>query len=347
MTRETSHQSLKDWNRTLAKYRRADHGRSILQIVNTIGPYLAIWVAMVLLFRVSWWLALPLMPLAAGFLTRSFIIAHDCGHGAFFRSRRANTIIGTITALLAFTPYDQWRHEHAVHHASGGDLDGRGTGDIWTMTVAEYIASSRMKRFRYRLHRSPWVMLTIGPLLQFVIIQRFPRRKLTKREHWSIWQTNILLAAIAVGMCLTLGWKVYVLIQLPVMFIAGVVGVWLFYVQHQFEDVHWARHDEWDFTKGAVEGSSFYQLPRVLQWITGSIGFHHIHHLSPKIPNYYLEKIYREHPMFQNVKHITLRTSLKSLKYRLYDEDLKELVGFAGVAAYLERQRLAAAVATT
>jgi omega-6 fatty acid desaturase (delta-12 desaturase) len=298
---------------------------------------------MVLLFKISYWLVLPLMPLAAGFLTRSFIIAHDCGHGAFFRSRRANTITGTITALLAFTPYDQWRHEHAVHHASGGDLDSRGVGDIWTMTVAEYVAASRFQRFRYRVHRSPWVLFTIGPFLQFFIIQRFARRKVSKREHWSIWQTNLLLAAMAIVMCLTIGWKAYVLIQLPVMFIAGVLGVWLFYVQHQFEDVHWARNEDWDFVSGSVDGSSFYQLPRVLQWITGSIGFHHIHHLSPKIPNYYLEKVYRENAIFRNVKHITLRSSLKSLTFRLWDEELHQLVGYAGVKAYLERRQPALA----
>jgi omega-6 fatty acid desaturase (delta-12 desaturase) len=341
MTKPQPNAALTGWNQALAKYRRAHHGRSALQIVTTIGPYLAIWVAMVLSLKVSYWLTLAFVPLAAGFLTRSFIIAHDCGHGAFFRSRLANTITGTVTALLAFTPYDQWRHEHAVHHASGGDLDGRGVGDIWTMTIAEYLASSRMRRIRYRLHRSPWVMLTIGPLLQFVVLQRFARREMTKREHWSIWQTNVLLAIIAVVMCLTIGWKAYLLIQLPVMFLAGVMGVWLFYVQHQFEDVSWERHEEWNFATGAVEGSSFYKLPRVLQWITGSIGYHHIHHLSPKIPNYYLEKVYRENAMFQNVKHITLRSSLKCLSFRLYDEETRQLVGFAGIKPYLERHRLA------
>ncbi|HET6350102.1 MAG TPA: fatty acid desaturase, partial [Candidatus Krumholzibacteria bacterium] len=225
MTTDKSHPAFAGWNKTLAKYRRPHHGRSALQIVTTIGPYLLIWILMVLAFHVSYWLTLALVPLAAGFLTRAFIIAHDCGHGAFFRSRLANTITGTITALLAFTPYDQWRHEHAVHHASGGDLDGRGVGDIWTMTVAEYARASRLQRFRYRVHRSPWVMFTVGPLLQFVIIQRFPRRKISKREHWSIWQTNFLLAAVAVVMCLTIGWKAYLLIQLPVMFAAGVIGV--------------------------------------------------------------------------------------------------------------------------
>jgi omega-6 fatty acid desaturase (delta-12 desaturase) len=208
------------------------------------------------------------------------------------------------------------------------------------MTVLEYMQAPRLQRFRYRLHRSPWVMLTIGPLLQFVVLQRFARRQMTRREHWSIHQTNIMILAIAAVMCLTIGWQAYLLIQLPVMFLAGVAGVWLFYVQHQFEGVEWARHEQWNFATGAVEGSSFYKLPRALQWITGSIGYHHIHHLSPKIPNYYLEKCYKENSIFQDVKLITLRSSLKSLTFRLWDEELHQLVGYAGVKAYCERHGL-------
>jgi omega-6 fatty acid desaturase (delta-12 desaturase) len=330
------------WLQAVARYRHPHHGRSIWQIINTLGPYVLLWVLMVKMLDVSFWITLALMPLAAGFLVRSFIIAHDCGHGAFFRSRRANTITGTITAFLAFTPYDQWRHEHAIHHASGGDLDRRGVGDIWTMTVAEYVAASKWQRFRYRMHRNPWVMLTIGALVQFMVLQRFPRRKMTRRELWSVWQTNLMIAATAVIMWLTVGIKTYLLIQVPVMFLAGMIGVWLFYVQHQFDGVHWSRHEEWDFATGAVEGSSFYKLPKLLQWITGSIGYHHIHHLSPKIPNYYLEKCYRENPIFQNVKHITLRSSLRCLHFRLWDEEEQRLVGFADVAAWRARHGLLA-----
>ena len=328
------------WLQAVARYRRPHHGRSVWQIVNTVGPYLMLWALMVLLCKVSFWLALALTPIAAGFLIRSFIISHDCGHGAFFRSRKANTITGTLTALLVFTPYDQWRHEHAQHHAAGGDLDRRGIGDIWTMTVAEYVRAPRLQKFRYRLHRSPWVMLTFGALLQFLILQRFPRRKMSGREHWSIWQTNAMIAAMVAVLWITLGLKTYLLIQLPIMFLATSIGVWLFYVQHQFEGVYWARHNEWDFAKGAVDGSSFYKLPRVLQWITGSIGYHHIHHLSPKIPNYYLERCYKENPIFQNVKHITLRSSLQSLRFRLWDEERHELVGFSAVAEYRKRHGL-------
>jgi omega-6 fatty acid desaturase (delta-12 desaturase) len=278
-----------------------------------------------------------LTPIAAGFLIRSLIIAHDCGHGAMFRPRRANDIAGTLTALLAFTPYEQWRHEHAQHHATGGDLDNRGIGDIITMTVAEYARAPRRTRVRYRLYRSPWVLFTIGPMIQFLILQRVSRRKMSAREQWSIWQTNLMIAVMVTTLCLTLGVKTYLVIQLTTMFIAYSLGVWLFYVQHQFEGVYWARHEQWEFEKGAVDGSSFYKLPRVLQWITGSIGYHHIHHLSPKIPNYYLEKCYRENPMFQNVKHITLRSSLRSLRFRLWDEEAGRLVGYSAVAEYRRR----------
>jgi omega-6 fatty acid desaturase (delta-12 desaturase) len=329
------------WLKAVANYRRPHHGRSAWQLINTLGPYFLTWYLMIRSLEVSYWLTLAIIPIASGFLIRSFIISHDCGHGAFFRSRRANTITGTLTALLAFTPYDQWRHEHAVHHASGGDLDNRGIGDIWTMTIVEYMQSPRLRRFRYRLHRSPWVMLTIGPILQFMVLQRFARRKMTRREHWSIHQTNLMIFAVATVMCLTVGWQAYLLIQLPVMFLAGVIGVWLFYVQHQFEGVQWARHEKWDFATGAVDGSSFYRLPRWLQWITGSIGYHHIHHLSPKIPNYYLEKCYKENALFQKVKSITLRTSLKSLTFRLWDEELQQLVGFRGLTEYRKRHGLA------
>jgi len=325
------------WLIAVANYRRPHHGHSAAQIVTTLGPYFMLWAAMVLLAKISIWLAVAVTPFAALFLIRSFIIAHDCGHGAMFRSRRANTITGTITALLVFTPYDQWRHEHAQHHAAGGDLDRRGIGDIWTMTVAEYANSPRLRRFRYRLHRSPWVLFTFGPMLQFMILQRFSRRKMSSREQWSIWQTNGLIIVMVTLLGLWLGWKTYLAIQLPIMCVASVIGVWLFYVQHQFEGVYWSRHESWDFEKGAVDGSSFYKLPRALQWITGSIGYHHIHHLSPKIPNYYLEKCYRENPMFQNVKHITLKSSLRSLRFRLYDEDMQQLVGYGAVKAYRKK----------
>jgi omega-6 fatty acid desaturase (delta-12 desaturase) len=333
-------QVLADWKRAVAPYRRPHLGRSLWQLANTVLPYIGLWVAMVFALQVSYWLTLVLAIPAAGFLMRSFIISHDCGHGAFFRSRKANTIVGTITALFAFTPYEQWRHEHAVHHASGGDLDHRGIGDIWTMTVEEYLNAPLRQRIRYRIHRSPWVLFTLGAFIQFMILQRFPRRPMSDKEKNSIWLTNALIAVVSAALCLLIGWKAFLMIQIPVMLVASSVGVWLFYVQHQFEGVHWSRHDEWDFATGAVEGSSFYKLPPVLQWISGNIGFHHIHHLSPRIPNYYLEKCYRENPIFQNVRTITLKESFKSATFRLWDEELKQLVGYDGVKDYMRRHGL-------
>ena len=330
-----------DWKQAVAPYRQPHLGRSIWQIVNTVGPYVGMWFLMVYSLEISYWLTIALALPASGFLMRSFIISHDCGHGAFFKSRKANTIVGTITALLAFVPYEQWRHEHAVHHASGGDLDHRGIGDIWTMTVEEYMRAPRIQRFRYRLHRSPWVLFTFGAFIQFMILQRFPRRPMSQREKNSIWLTDVLIAVASAGLCLLIGWKAFLLIQIPIMVFASSIGVWLFYVQHQFEGVHWSRHEEWEFATGAVEGSSFYKLPPVLQWISGNIGFHHIHHLSPRIPNYYLEKCYKENPIFQNVYTITLRSSFKSATYRLWDEELKRLVGYDGIAAYRKRHGLA------
>jgi omega-6 fatty acid desaturase (delta-12 desaturase) len=330
-----------DWKRAVAPYRQPHLGRSIWQIINTVVPYVGMWFLMVFSLKVSYWLTLVLAFPAAGFLMRSFIISHDCGHGAFFRSRKANDIVGTITALFAFVPYEQWRHEHAVHHASGGDLDHRGIGDIWTMTVEEYMTAPRMQRIRYRVHRSPWVLFTIGAFIQFMILQRIPRRPMSAREKNSIWLTNVLIAVVSAALCLLIGWKAFLMIQIPVMIVASSVGVWLFYVQHQFEGVHWSRHEKWNFATGAVEGSSFYKLPPVLQWISGNIGFHHIHHLSPKIPNYYLEKCYKENPIFQEVSTITLRASLKSATFRLWDEELQKLVGYSGVDAYRKRHGLA------
>ncbi|MDH4037063.1 MAG: fatty acid desaturase [Candidatus Krumholzibacteria bacterium] len=330
-----------EWKRAVAPYRQPHLGRSIWQIANTVGPYIGLWFLMVYALEISYWITLALALPASGFLMRSFIISHDCGHGAFFKSRRANTIVGTITALFAFTPYEQWRHEHAVHHASGGDLDHRGIGDIWTMTVEEYMNAPRLQRFRYRIHRSPWVLFTFGAFIQFMILQRFPRRPMSAREKNSIWFTDLLIAGVTVGLCLLIGWKAFLMIQIPVMILASSIGVWLFYVQHQFEGVHWSRHESWDFARGAVEGSSFYKLPPVLQWISGNIGFHHIHHLSPRIPNYYLEKCYKENPIFQEVSTITLRQSFKSATFRLWDEELQKLVGYAGVDAYRKRHGLA------
>ncbi len=317
-----------DWQSVVAKYQLPDRAKSIGQLLNTLLPYALVWVAMVFCARISWWLAFPLMLVAAGLLVRTFIIFHDCGHGAFFKSQKANNFWGLVTGILTFTPYQYWRHEHAVHHSHAGDLDHRGVGEIWTMTVQEYLKSSRWTRLRYRLARNPFCLFFIGPSILFLIVHRLPLGKSGNGGHRSVHLTNLGILLIGLVMGSLIGFKEYLLIQLPVVMMAASAGVWLFYVQHQFEGVYWERHEQWDFATEALQGSSFYKLPKILQWFTGNIGFHHIHHLSPRIPNYFLEKCYQENPLFQNIKPITLLTSLQSLRFRLWDEEHHRLVGF-------------------
>jgi omega-6 fatty acid desaturase (delta-12 desaturase) len=277
---------------------------------------------------ISYWLTLGLSVVAAGFLVRIFIIFHDCGHGSFFKSRRANRIGEFLTGVLVFTPYRQWRHAHAVHHASSGDLDRRGEGEIWTMTVREYQEASPRRRLVYRLIRHPLVLFIVAPFFVFVIQHRFTTAKMSPRLRQGVHWSNLAMLAITVVMSLTIGLKSYLLIQLPTNTIAALAGFWLFYVQHQFDGVEWDRGESWEFSQAAVHGSSYYKLPRILQWFSGNIGFHHIHHLSPSIPNYRLEKCYNENEIFKHVKTVTLWSSRKSLTFRLWDEQKRELVTF-------------------
>lgn len=315
------------WRDIVAKYQTPDLKRSLWQIANTHISYIIVWFIMVQTLKISYWLTLPFIIIASGLLVRNFIICHDCGHGSFFVSRRANDTVGFITGVLSFTPYRSWRYEHALHHASSGDLDRRGHGDIWLMTVDEYLAAPWKKRFIYRLYRNPFVHFLIIPLFLFLILYRFPIHKQKKRERRSILHTNIALAALIVGMGLLIGFREFAILQLSVLTITTIVGVWLFYVQHQYEGVYWQKHENWDYATAAVEGSSFYNLPTVLHWFTGNIGYHHIHHLSPRIPNYNLKACHAEINMF-NVTSITLRESLKSLRFRLWDEANNRLISF-------------------
>ena len=316
------------WNEAIAKHQVPRLRRSIWQLVNTLLPYAALMSLMAWTAQRSYWITLALAVPAGGFLARIFILFHDCAHGSFFRSSRANEVWGVLMGVLVFTPYRDWRHEHALHHASSGDLDRRGKGDVWTLTVQEYLEASGWKRLGYRLARNPVVLFFLAPLCLFLIDHRFPRTGGGKRERASVYWTNAALLWVASGGSLAVGLKTYLLIQVPVLMVAATVGVWLFYVQHQFEDAYWERGKDWDFVATALNGSSFYQLPGFLQWFTGSIGFHHVHHLSPAIPNYNLEKCHREHPMFQEVKPLTLRSSLKSLRLRLWDEQRRKLVSY-------------------
>ncbi|SPE54543.1 Fatty acid desaturase [Verrucomicrobia bacterium] len=321
------------WKQIVSKYQKPEVWRSVWQIVNSLVPYAGLWYLMYLSQNVSYWLTLPLAILAAGFLVRVFIIFHDCGHGSFFKSRRANDILGFFTGVLTLTPYHQWRWEHALHHSTSGDLDRRGTGDVWTLTVQEYLEAGRWKRFAYRLARNPIVLFVLAPLFVFLIQQRFANAKAPARERRSVLWTNLALLVLATSLSCLFGLKTYLLIQLSVILLAGSAGVWLFYVQHQFEGVYWERREHWDYTTAALKGSSFYKLPRVLQWFSGNIGFHHIHHLSPRIPNYQLEKAHKSEPLFQTVPPITLLASLKSFTFRLWDEQRQKLVGYGALRA--------------
>jgi omega-6 fatty acid desaturase (delta-12 desaturase) len=316
------------WQKIVAMYSQPQRGRSIRQLLNTLIPYVLLWALMVKCLSFSYWLVLPLAMISAGFLVRLFIIFHDCGHGAFFKSQKANNFWGYITGVLTFTPYQYWRHSHAVHHSHAGDLDERGWGDVWTMTVDEYLKASRWVRIKYRFARNPLCLFIIGPPILFLIIHRLPSKKGGGRGLQSIHATNLGILIFSILMSALIGLKAFLLIQLPVLMVAACVGVWLFYVQHQFEGVYWERHEKWDYVTEALKGSSFLKLPKILQWFTGNIGFHHIHHLCPRIPNYFLEACYKAHPMFQQIKPITLMTSFKSLTFRLWDEQRNRLVGF-------------------
>ena len=315
------------WKEIVAKYQQPSVPRAAWQIVNTLVPYALLWYFMYLSLPVSWWLVVPLAVLAGAFLVRIFIIFHDCGHGSYFKSRTVNDLVGFIAGVLTWTPYYHWRWEHAIHHASSGHLDKRGVGDIWTLTVQEYLEASRWKRFAYRLARNPFILFVIAPLYLFLIRQRFPSANASVRERHSVYAMNVAILAMAVGLTLIFG-KAYVLIQLIILMVAGGAGVWLFYVQHQFEGVYWERGEDWDYTKAALEGSSFYKLPKILQWFSGNIGFHHIHHLSARIPNYNLERCHASDPLFQRVRPVTLFGSFKSFTFRLWDEQRRKLVGY-------------------
>jgi omega-6 fatty acid desaturase (delta-12 desaturase) len=316
------------WKQITLKYQKPSRWRALWQITDTIVPYAAIWYLMYLSVSVSWWLVLPLAVLAGMFLVRVFIIFHDCGHGSYFKSRAANDVVGFVTGLLTFTPFYQWRWDHAIHHSTSGHLDKRGIGDLWTLTVQEYLESSRWRRFAYRLARNPVVLFVIAPLVVMVVRQRFPSRNANKRERRSVYWMNLTILGMAAGLSMVFGVVSYVMIQLTVLAVAGSIGFWLFYVQHQFEGAYWERADEWDYATAALKGSSFYKLPKIMQWFSGNIGYHHIHHLSARIPNYNLERCHKAHLMFQQVKPITLFASFRTLTLRLWDEQRKKLVGF-------------------
>ncbi|MBK9252486.1 MAG: fatty acid desaturase [Proteobacteria bacterium] len=322
------HSEPSTWQEIIARHRLPNAWKASWQLLNSLGSYVLVWVLFYYAHSISWWLVPPLAVLGAGLLVRAFIIFHDCGHGSFFASRVANDFWGCICGVLTFTPYYQWRGEHAIHHGTAGDLDRRGTGDVWTMTVREYLAASRYRRFAYRLARNPIVLFIIGPLVLFLFLQRMPDKKDGVRERHSVWWMNVALLLVGAAMSMVFGFWTYVVFQVAILTLAGSAGVWLFYVQHQFEDAYWERGENWDYTVAALKGSSYFKLPRVLQWFSGNIGFHHIHHLGPRIPNYNLEHCHNSEPLFRDIRPLTLSDSIRTLGLRLWDESSRRLVGF-------------------
>jgi omega-6 fatty acid desaturase (delta-12 desaturase) len=321
------------WQGIVSKYAFPETWRSLWQVANSLVPFIVGWYLMVRSLEIGYWLTLILAVPTAGFMVRLFIIFHDCCHGSFLKTMKANDRLGLVLGVFVLTPFYQWKHSHAIHHATAGDLDRRGVGDVYTMTVEEYLASPWYKRLGYRIMRSPMILFTVGSFFVFTLTHRFSEKNAGKRERSSVIWTNIALAAVVAWLMIEIGWAAFLLVEVPILLIACSSGVWLFYVQHNFDPTYWERHADWEFFNAGMDGSSFYKLPKVLQWFTGNIGFHHIHHLSPKIPNYKLEECHVENPVFQ-IEPLTLRDSLKSLFFRLWDEKEKMLVGWDALKRY-------------
>ena len=313
-------------------YRRSATLAGVIQLSTTLIPLAALLTVMYWTLDYSYLATLALAIPTSGFLVRTFILMHDCAHGSFLPSKRANEIVGFITGVLTMTPFAQWRRDHALHHASSGDLDRRGHGDIITLTIEEYLARNRWGRFRYRLYRNPIILFGFGPLYLLVSQRwRSPGEATGRKQITSVHATNVAIVAGLVGFSLLIGFKAVALIYIPVFLIAAAAGIWLFYVQHQFEDTYWEGHANWEYVTAAMEGSSYYKLPRVLDWITGSIGLHHVHHADPRIPNYRLRRCHEENAAFHSATQITLRSSIRSARLRLWDPDKGKLVGFEAI----------------
>ncbi len=319
-----------EWRRILGPYGGADLRRSVGQILTSAVPFFVCWYAAYRALSVGYWLTLIIAVPTAGFVMRLFLIQHDCGHGSFFKSQKVADLVGFWLGVATLTPYRYWRKTHAYHHAHSGDLGFRGLGDVDTITLSEYRKKSFFGRLRYRLYRHPFVLLGLGGFFVFALKHRYPwdipRR--WKREWASVWKTNAVLVAIVVFLGLTIGLKAALLVHLPVLMLTGVVGVWLFYVQHQFEDTYWNEHTEWSYFDAGLQGSSYLVLPKPLQWVTASIGIHHVHHLSARIPNYRLQQCLDENPQLQQVTRITIWDGIKTLRLALWDEESRRLISF-------------------
>lgn len=329
-----AHASKQGWRAAIAPFEKPSLARSAWQVLHTVVLFGLAWYLAYKSLSISYLLTLALTIPAAGLMVRIFIVFHDCCHGSFFANRTANDVVGTLTGILTFSPYRQWRYAHNVHHATSGNLDKGDMGEIWTLTVDEYLALPPLKRLGYRLYRNPFVMFVLGPIGVFLIQYRFNRKGAGTKERLNTYIINLGIVALIGALCWLLGWQDFLKVEAPIFMLASATGVWLFYVQHQFENAYFEHQENWDYVTAALQGSSFYKLPKVLQWFTGSIGFHHIHHLSPRVPNYLLAKAHAENQMFQEIEPVTLWTSLRSLRFRIWDEHRKKLVGFDYVKTF-------------
>ncbi|MCK0472000.1 fatty acid desaturase [Halalkalibacter sp. APA_J-10(15)] len=334
-----SNQKLAQLRKKVVPFENSDQNSSLKQIVNTIPPFFILWGLAYMSLTLSIWLTLFFSIIAAGFAVRIFIIFHDCCHGSFLKNKKMNTLLGTITGIMTMFPFEKWKWEHSMHHASSGNLDKRGIGDMWVMTVDEYVNASFKERLAYRLYRNPLVMFGLGPAYLFLITNRINRKKARKKERLNLYVTNISIVLIYAFMIWLIGWQAFFIIQGTVMFVSGMLGIWLFYIQHQFEDSYFEDEQEWDYVKAAIDGSSYYKLPKVLQWITGNIGYHHVHHLSPRVPNYHLQTVHETVTPLQKATTVSIKTSLQAIRFRLYDEESKTFVTFKDIKQELQKNK--------
>ncbi len=328
----------REWNAKLKPYSTASTHKAVFQIVNTVLPYIALLVLSQWLYNTGEHPVLTTMSIIASslFMVRTFILFHDCTHGSFFDTKRKNVIFGHLFGILTFTPFRTWQKEHNLHHGAVGNLDRRGVGDIWTMTLEEYQSESKAKRGLYRLFRNPLFLFGVAPFFLFLILQRFPTRPADRKEHASYAMTNLGIALFAFLMSLSFGFFTYVTVQLITLFLAGSLGVWLFYVQHQFEEVYWEHGEQWDSVEAALKGSTFYKLPLPLEWISGYIGYHHIHHLHSGIPNYHLKACYNAFAELKDVKTVTVGESFILANLQIYDQARGRLISFKEVRGLLQ-----------
>ncbi len=310
----------------LSQYAKSDLKRSLSALATSLVPFLVLWAAMFAVYPVSYWLVLLLAVPAAGFLVRTYIMFHDCVHGSLLSSKRANAWVGTALGLLVFTPFARWRYEHLIHHATSGDLDRRFIGDVPMFTVAEYREKPLWLRAGYRAYRNPLVMFGLGSIYSTVLMQRFPTPAARNRMHRSVWLTNVAVVLFVGALILAFGWQTVLFVELPIVVLAGGVGIWLFYVQHQFDDTYWERTDAWSFEVAAVRGSSHMALPKVLQFFSGNIGFHHVHHLNAKIPHYNLPRAHEEQEMFAGLPSVSFTDALRAVQLKLWDEQGQRMV---------------------